>query len=99
MAASETKYPLFYAFFVDEHGSMYAKLVEIVKTKWDHEPDCPYYWCTYNTVGTWPGTDSTEWIEYIPPDAFVERDGELFWRQWNGKALTFTKITSRFIEG
>lgn len=49
---------------------MELRLVEVVRTKWDHEP-VPYYWTMINRVGTWPGTESDEWIEYIPP--VVER--------------------------
>ncbi len=47
------------------HFNVVEKVVEIQRTKWDHER-VAYYWCTYNTVGMWPGTDSLDWIEYIP---------------------------------
>lgn len=43
-----------------------VRRVRVVKTRWDHQPELAYFWCTYNTVGVWPGTDSNEWIEYIP---------------------------------
>jgi hypothetical protein len=39
-----------------------------------------YSYVTYSSVGCFPGTDSTEWIEYIPEPAIVERDGDLWWR-------------------
>jgi hypothetical protein len=43
----------------------------------------------------YPALDSDDWIEYIPPDTLVERDGDLWWRSWSESMQTFvyTQIT------
>lgn len=46
-----------------------------------------------------PWSDEKDLIEYIPPDAFVERGDELFWRQFINGRVTFTKVASKFVEG
>lgn len=53
-----------------------TRKVEIVTT--DFKNAYVYFWCTFDGVGTWPGTDSDEWIEYIPeppmlPDYYPTR--------------------------
>ena len=54
----------------------------------------PHCWVTYDTVGTWPGTDSDEWIEYVPPVPaffFTASDGSLFCKREDGEVVRITK--------
>lgn len=85
-----------YAYFrVDTFPILMEKRrVEIVRTAWEHTD--PYYWTMINSVGTWPGTESDEWIEYIPPDGLVEGDdGNLWYRKYvpDGDYFLFTQMT------
>ena len=57
-----------------QEGARYAtRKVEIVKTCYAAGAQ-PYYWCMVRGVGTWPGTDSDEWIEYVPAPVEVPFD-------------------------
>jgi hypothetical protein len=69
MAALERPMNTWSAYFRVDEMPMLMELrhVTVVRTNpWDHEP-VPYYYTMVNSVGVWPGTDSDEWIEYIPP--------------------------------
>lgn len=67
MAALEKTRSEWHAYFRIENMPVLMQLrrVEIVRTKWDHDP-VPYYWVTVDAIGVWPGTESSDWIEYIP---------------------------------
>lgn len=85
--------------FVD--GGRDAERITIVRTRFS---DCRVHdRCTCNPwvyssvrregVGVWPGTDSAEWIEYIPQDRIVERDGDLWWQHDDGSEVRYTQLT------
>ena len=95
MAALEGTRSNWRAIFIDrEEGILpYEALVEIVRTKWDHE-SVAYFWCMKNGCGEWPGTDSDEWIEYTPaPRQFFTRgdSDELWYRLEDGTIIQMTK--------
>lgn len=85
--------------FVD--GGRDAQRVTIERTRFS---DCrvhdrcncdPWVYSTarYDGVGWWPGVGSDEWIEYVPADRMVLRDGELWWRHDDGVTVHFTQLT------
>lgn len=61
----------------------YKERVTIERVSW--ELRFAYYYVVRGEcfVGEWPGVESEEWIEYIPENAVVERDGDLYWRYYS----------------
>lgn len=85
--------------FVD--GGRDAERITIERTRFS---DCRFHdrcacdswiYCTVRRegVGIWPGIGSDEWIEYIPEDRVVERDGDLWWRHDNGVEVHYVQFT------
>ena len=66
--------------------------INIERVSW--ESRLAYYYVSRGPwrVGTWPGSDSDEWIEYIPENRVVEAGGDLFWRVYNAKTDTIDYV-------